>query len=239
MNHQDNTVNKPTIWAVIPTAGIGRRMASTKPKQYLKLKGKTIIEHSLGQLSKCNAVSGIAVGIAESDSYWQKLNIKNKKFLGTYIGGSQRIHTVLNGLDYLSQWVGEQDWVMVHDAVRPCVRVEDIDLLVEHALRLNQSAILASPVIDTVKKINANAEIQTTLNRDVLMLAMTPQLFPFKLLQKALKSAIDKDIVSTDESAAVEILGLQPLAITGQRSNIKITTAEDLQIANLFLDDHN
>ena len=237
MNHQDNKANKSTIWAIIPAAGVGRRMARSQPKQYLKLKGKTIIEHSLRQISRCSAVSGIVVGIAEDDDYWDKFEIKNKKLLGVYKGGTQRIHTVLNGLDFLSEWAGEDDWVMVHDAVRPCVCVEDVNKLVKQAMQSNRSAILASPVIETVKKINSDDEIETTLNREHLMLAMTPQLFPIKLLQQALRCAIDKAILSTDESAAVELLGLQPLAITGQRSNIKITTAEDLQIADLFLTD--
>ena len=235
MDQQNKTTARPTIWAIIPAAGVGRRMAISQPKQYLQLEGKTILEHSLDKLSSCEAVAGVAVGIADNDAYWHKLEISHENLLGTYVGGAQRIHTVLKGLEYISKWAAKDDWVMVHDAVRPCVEVADIDLLIERAMQLKCSAILATPVIDTVKKLNQNGVIETTLNREELMLAATPQLFPIALLQRALELALAQNILSTDESAAVEMLGELPLAIATRRSNIKITTAEDLQIAGIFL----
>ena len=237
MNQQNNPLNTPTIWAIIPAAGLGRRMAVATPKQYLKLNGKTIVEHSLEQLCRCEKVAGVVVGVAENDEYWDRSGINNDKLLGTYHGGAQRIHTVLKGLEFLSKWAAKEDWVMVHDAVRPCVGLDDINLLIEQAMQFKCSAILASSVIDTVKKINSQSQIVSTLDRDDLMLALTPQLFPVKLLQQALKSSIDRNILSTDESAAVEMLGEKPLIVKGCRSNIKITTAEDLKIAKLFLNE--
>lgn len=236
MNQQNDSSIKAQIWALVPAAGIGRRMASQQPKQYLKIHGKTILEHSLERLSRCDYVAGIAVGIAEQDTYWAELNITDQKLLGSYVGGVERIHTVVNGLDFISAWAAEGDWVMIHDAVRPCVRPEDINRLVEQALRFNRSAILATPVVDTVKKVNSQSFIQATLNRDELMLAATPQLFPLARLEQSLKAAIDQCVLSTDESAAVELLGESPLAVRTDRTNIKITTAEDLAVAELFLD---
>ena len=224
---------------MIPAAGVGRRMGNKQPKQYLQLKGRSILEHSLEKLFTSEAVAGVAVGIAAGDEYWEKLDIRNKKLLGAYVGGAERINTVLNGLDFLSKWAAADDWVMVHDAVRPCVSPGDINLLIEKALQSNRSAILASPVTDTVKRVNADSTIEDTVNRAELMVAMTPQLFPIKLLRKALCNALDQNILSTDESSAVEMLGEKPLAITGRRSNIKITTVEDLQMANVFIDNQH
>lgn len=239
MNHQDNASIKPKIWAVIPAAGVGRRMGNSRPKQYLQLNGRSILEHSLEKLFTSKAVEGVAIGIAANDEYWGKLAIRNEKLLGSYVGGDERINTVLNGLRFLSKWAARDDWVMVHDAVRPCVSVKDINLLVDKAMQSNRSAILASPVIDTVKRLNSDGTIECTLNRDELILALTPQLFPYSLLQNALGSAVDRKIHSTDESAAVEMLGEKPLAVMGCRTNIKITTIEDLTLANILLGDRD
>ena len=235
MYQQIKPSKSPAIWAVIPAAGVGRRMAHSVPKQYLKVQGKTILEHSLDQLCRCEFVAGVAVGIAANDDYWDLLEIKNEKLLGSYLGGIERIHTVMKGLEFLSGWAAKEDWVMVHDAVRPCVALEDINRLVDQARRLNRSAILATPVIDTVKKVTTQGGIQATLNRDELMLAATPQLFPIARLKQALQSAVDRAILSTDESAAVEMLGDSPLVVRAERSNIKITTSEDLPIAEMIL----
>ncbi len=239
VNHKNNATIKRNIWAVVPAAGVGRRMGKNQPKQYLEIRGRSIIEHSLDKLFGCKAVAGVAVGIAPDDAYWEKLDIRNKKLLGAFVGGSERVNTVLNGLDFLSNWATGDDWVMVHDAARPCVSLKDINLLIDKSLEFNCSVILASPVTDTVKRVNACNVIQGTVNRDELMLAMTPQLFPVKLLRLALRTAIDNNIPTTDESAAVEKLGKKPLAIRGQRTNIKITTVDDLQLANIFIDEQD
>lgn len=222
---------------MIPAAGVGLRLAGSKPKQYLEIGGMSIIEHTLARLCACEAVKGIVVGIAQNDDFWEKLGFNHKKLLGTFHGGSARVITVLNGLSYLSNQAGADDWVMVHDAVRPCVTLADIDLLIGSAVQAKYGAILASPVIDTIKRVNAGGGIENTLNRDELMAAMTPQLFPYRILHKALRHAVDQNMLTTDESAAVELLGHKPLAVRGCRSNIKITTIEDLRIAEMIIGD--
>jgi len=223
------------VWAIIPAAGIGKRMNSTIPKQYIQLAGKTILEHSVSKLLASHEVAGAIVGICANDENWNQLKIDHPRFLNSYSGGSERIHTVLNGLQYLQNHASEKDWVLVHDAVRPCVEVEDINKLIKCGLKSESGAILAHKIVDTVKRVNEKEEIQKTLDRNELVLAATPQLFPISLLKKALTQAIEKGKISTDESAAVEALGLNPLIIEGKRTNIKITAAEDLEIAKRIM----
>ena len=227
---------KIKIWALIPAAGIGKRVGSTIPKQYLQLADKTVLEHSIDKLLSCDAVVGLVVGIAENDFHWNQLDINHPRFLGDYPGGKERIHTVLNGLDFLQTHASENDWVLVHDAVRPCVDVEDIERLIRVGLNSECGVILANKVVDTVKQISCEDEIQQTLNRNELALAATPQLFPINLLKKALNQALKQEQLSTDESAAVEALGLKPLIVEGKRTNIKITTPDDLELMKFIFD---
>ena len=219
----------------MPAAGVGKRMAQNLPKQYLRLDGKSIIEHSLSRLLNLDRVSGVVVGIAETDQYWSKLAVNHDKLLGIYSGGNERIHTVLKGLEYLSQWAQPEDWVMVHDAVRPCVSEVDITALIDRGLASKGGAILAARVVDTIKKVNTDGFIESTANRDELMLAMTPQLFPLNLLSRALRDALEKNKLATDEAGAVEEFGEQPVVVEGLRNNIKITTSEDLELARVVL----
>ena len=223
------------IWALIPAAGIGKRMHSVVPKQYLKLSDKTVLEHSIEKLLSCDAITGLAVGIARNDAYWSKLNINHLRFLGSYSGGKERIHTVLNGLEYLADHVTENDWVLVHDAVRPCVELKDVEQLIDKGLKSESGAILANRVVDTVKRIKGKDKIQETVDRNYLALAATPQLFPITLLKTALTHALETNQLSTDESAAVEALGMSPIIVEGKRTNIKITTPEDLELARLII----
>ncbi len=223
------------IWGIIPAAGMGRRMGADLPKQYLQIADKTILGHSINKLLGCELVAGVAVGIAENDEYWSSLYIDHARFLGSYSGGRERIHTVLNGLEFLQDHANGNDWILVHDAVRPCVEIEDIRRLIEKGLKNESGAILANKVVDTVKQINKQNEIQQTLDRNQLALAQTPQLFPLSVLKKALSLAVDNNQLSTDESAAVEALGLKPIVIEGSRTNIKITASEDLKLAELII----
>ena len=210
-------------------------MGAELPKQYLQVAGKTVLEHSINKLLDCNLIAGVAVGVAENDEHWVDLKITHSRFVGHYQGGAERIHTVLNGLDFLQNHAGDRDWVLVHDAVRPCIKVADINYLIEQGLETQAGAILANKVVDTVKKINSEDQIQQTINRSELALAQTPQLFPLKILKKALNSALENNQLSTDESAAVEALGLEPIVIEGNRTNVKITTPEDLELAELLI----
>lgn len=224
------------IWGIIPAAGIGRRLGATTPKQYLKLMGKTILEHSLEKMLACDRLSGTVVGIAPDDVVWPALGIGHPRLLGAYPGGVERVNTVIHGLDFLSSRAAPADWVLVHDAVRPCVSPERIEALINRGLASDYGAILASRVVDTIKRVDANGRIGQTLDRRALMLATTPQLFPIRLLRQALDRAIEQQLEITDESSAIEALGRMPLAIEDRRDNIKITRAEDLDLARLILD---
>ena len=230
MNHK-----QIKIWAIIPAAGIGKRMGGELPKQYLKLAGKTVLEHSIDKLLGCDSISGVVVGIADIDANWNQLNIHHSRFIGDYQGGEERIHTVLKGLQFLENHASKNDWAMVHDAVRPCIDIEDIEKLIQHCQKNKTGAILANKVVDTVKKINSKNEIQQTVDRNDLAFAATPQLFPIRILKRALTQAIDCGQLSTDESAAVEGLGLKPIIVEGKRTNIKITTPDDLELAKLII----
>ncbi len=212
-------------------------MGVSIPKQYLQLAGKTVLEHSIDKLLSCDLINGLALGIAENDEHWDSLRVQHPRFLGHYQGGEERIHTVLHGLDFLQSHAGDNDWILVHDAVRPCVEVAAIKHLIQQGLATNSGAILANRVVDTVKRIDNQDQIQQTLDRNELALAQTPQLFPLRILKQALTTALENNQLSTDESAAVEALGLKPLIIEGKRTNIKITTAEDLELAEVFLSD--
>lgn len=227
---------KADIWAVVPAAGAGARMQAGLPKQYLPLLGRPIILHTLERLCGYSNVSGVLVGIAADDRHWPALTLpKYETFLGTFTGGIARARTVLKGLAALAAYAREDDWVMVHDAVRPCVRRADLDKLIAAAFVSPDGALLATPVADTVKRSGADGRVQETVARAGLWRALTPQMFRFKPLRDALDAAIARGEDVTDESAAMERMGAHPLLVEGHTDNIKITRASDLALAELFL----
>lgn len=224
------------IWAIVPAAGTGMRMQAGMPKQYLPLLGRPVILHTLERLCRYSAVRGVMVGIAPDDSHWPALPTADlKKFLGTFSGGATRAQTVLNGLVALSSHARDGDWVMVHDAVRPCVRYADLDKLVAAALSSPGGALLATPVADTVKRAGADGGVVETVPRSGLWRALTPQMFPISMLRTALEAVIAQNGDITDDSAAVERLGARPRLVEGSSDNLKITRPADLALAELFL----
>jgi 2-C-methyl-D-erythritol 4-phosphate cytidylyltransferase len=222
-------------WVVVPAAGIGRRMGVHVPKQYLALCGRTVIEHSLEPLRAHPRIDGIVLGLAPDDAYWEKLRWRCEKPWMRVTGGSERCHTVLYALDALSEWAEPEDWVLVHDAARPCLRTEDlshlIDVLEGHAI----GGLLGLPVCDTVKRADAQGTVECTLERSGMWRALTPQMFRLGALRGALREAIASGALVTDESSAMEIAGLAPRLVEGHSDNIKITRPEDLALAELFL----
>lgn len=231
----------PRCWAVIPAAGVGSRMQSDRPKQYLPLAGRTVIEHSLDRLLSHPRISGGVVAISPNDEYWPELGYHSDKPLWQAPGGAERCDSVLNALEVLAQQASDDDWVLVHDAARPCVRQQDIDELIrcceQHAL----GGILAVPVRDTIKRAlpvsnNKTPKIETTVDRSLLWQAQTPQMFRLKDLFKALSEALAKGAVITDEASAMEWAEKSPLLVEGHADNIKITHPEDLALAEYFLD---
>jgi 2-C-methyl-D-erythritol 4-phosphate cytidylyltransferase len=222
-------------WAVVPAAGTGRRMAGALPKQYLVLAGRCVIEHTLERLGNHPLISGVVVAIGPDDVRWTSLQFRTRTPMLTAPGGQERCHSVLNALDRLREMASPDDWVLVHDAVRPCVRREDLDRLMQMAAEDAVGGLLALPVTDTLKRADAEERVSETVDRAGLWRAMTPQMFPLGVLAEALGRAIDDGVTVTDEAAAVERLGLRPRLVPGHGDNIKITYPQDLALAELFL----
>lgn len=222
-------------WAVIPAAGIGSRMNSDKPKQYLELNGKKLIEHSLATIMSHPKIQGAVVSLATDDSYWDSVKLPQGKPIIMAIGGAERCQSVLNALEKLSDKADEQDWVLVHDAARPCVRIEDIDKLIQQVGDSEVGGILGVAVRDTMKRSGENNEILETVDRDRLWHAQTPQMFRLKMLRDALQMAIKQQLMVTDESSAMEMYGEQPILVEGHSDNIKVTRPEDLSLASFYL----
>ncbi|MCP5230775.1 MAG: 2-C-methyl-D-erythritol 4-phosphate cytidylyltransferase [Zoogloeaceae bacterium] len=226
----------PRHWAVIPAAGVGRRMKSATPKQYLPLAGKTVIEHSLNALCSHPAIAGAVVAVTETDPYWPELNAGcDGKPLLRAPGGAERCHSVLNALDVLAGVADEADWVLVHDAARPCLHRDDLDRLIAEAGAHPVGGILAVPVRDTMKRADQDGDIARTEDRVGLWHALTPQMFRLGELRTALRDALDRGALVTDDASALELAGRAPLLVEGAASNIKITRPEDLALAEFFL----
>ena len=227
--------NGEKLWAVVPAAGQGRRVGGAVPKQYLEIAGIPILAHSLNRLAAVQQVDAIFVGISETDRHWQRLPLPHGMQVACYTGGQSRAETVWLGLQALQECASADDWVLVHDAVRPCVQVEDIDALISAVVPSLEGGLLAVPITDTIKVANQDSTAKQTMDRRMLWRAQTPQLFRFSVLCTALQ-AVAHDLESiSDESAAVEKLGLNPLIVRSAERNIKITNSKDLQLAEFFL----
>ena len=213
-------------------------MRATTPKQYLPLLGRPVVLHALARLAAHPRVSGVLVGISVGDDYWPTLKpelAQLPKLLGTYAGGIERVDTVLNGLKALEAHAAVEDWVLVHDAARPCLRSADLDKLIKQVLGYPDGGLLAVPISDTVKRTDATSAVTETVSRSNLWRALTPQLFPLQKLRSALELAVADGVAVTDESMAVEYQGGRPRVVAGHADNIKITLAEDLELAELYL----
>ncbi len=226
--------NKPTIWAIIPAAGIGSRMQADKPKQYLSLGGRTVLGQSLHRLTSHAAISGVIVALAENDPWWPELEQDATCPIITTMGGDTRADSVLSALDTLAEHVKDA-WALVHDAARPCLRHSDIDKMISVLLPDSAGGILGMPTNDTMKRVNEQGSITETVSRQRLWRATTPQLFRAKALQDALISAKEGGQFVTDESSAMELAGYQPLMVEGHADNIKITLPQDLALAQYYL----
>jgi len=228
-------MSKSPCWAVVPAAGIGERMQADRPKQYLQLAGKTVIEQTLQRLASHPDISGIVVAISAKDNWWSKLSLSLDCPLHVVEGGAQRADSVLNALRALSEQVDDDPWVLVHDAARPCVRHADIDQMLDQLAHHPVGGILGMPVNDTVKRTDVDNVISDTVDRRNLWRATTPQMFHLKQLMSALDSALAQQIPVTDEASAIEFVGLAPMMVEWHGDNIKITVPHDLALASWFL----
>ncbi|MEN8106473.1 MAG: 2-C-methyl-D-erythritol 4-phosphate cytidylyltransferase [Pseudomonadota bacterium] len=228
------------VWAVVPAAGSGARMQSATPKQYLPLAGKTVLEHTLAALFSVERITGVVVAIADADSAWPVVaDTFTGKRLEQVAGGEQRCHSVLHALTYLSGHAGDDDWVLVHDAARPCVRPADIDVLIDTLVAATDGGLLGVPVCDTMKRVAATGGVTATVDRQGLWHALTPQLFRLGQLRAALQQGIAAGISLTDEASAMEAAGYTPRMVEGHRDNIKITVASDLALAAHYLENRD
>jgi len=228
MNHQLK------FWAVVPAAGVGKRMNADRPKQYLELAVRTVIEQTLSRLLQANVFSAVAVAISVEDPYWPELDIAKHELVITAPGGKERADSVLSGLNAIREKANDDDWVLVHDAARPCLTATDIHLLIDTLVNDEVGGILALSSHDTLKNVQGY-DILGTLDRRVIWRALTPQMFRYGLLKTALEEAEGNPAV-TDEASALELKGLKPKIVEGRPDNIKITRPEDLGLARFFME---
>lgn len=224
-------MTQPIFWLVIPAAGIGSRMQAQCPKQYLTVAGQTILELTVYCFLEHPSVRGIIVALAEHDRWWPELDLATDSRIQTVIGGAERADSVLNALLALEQRGAQvDDWVVVHDAARPLLERVDLDRLLADLANDPVGGLLAVPARDTLKQVNADGRVAKTIDRSVIWHALTPQMFRFDLLRRALTDALHAGVTVTDESSAMEWAGFAPRVIEGQASNVKITCPEDLQL---------
>ena len=220
--------------AIVPAAGRGNRMGSALAKQYLLLAGQTMLEHSVNALLRCPIIERVVVALAADDQHFQQLALACEPRISSVVGGSERADSVLAALDALAA-EGFQ-WVLVHDAARPCVPLADIERLIDHCLNSGQGGLLAAPVRDTMKRATPGSTlVATTVARDQLWHALTPQLFQLDALRTACRAALGAGVAVTDEASAMEWAGHPVQLITGSRWNIKVTDPDDLPLAAWLL----
>jgi 2-C-methyl-D-erythritol 4-phosphate cytidylyltransferase len=226
-------------FVVIPAAGSGRRFAASVPKQYAALAGATVIEHALSPFESDPDCAGMVVALAADDTHWAALGERRTRVIQTTTGGEQRAHSVRKALHALASRVRDDDWIMVHDAARPCFSPADLAQLKKELASHEVGGLLAIPVADTLKRaVHADypfAEVATTVERAGLWRAVTPQVFRFGVLTRALDAALAAQKLPTDEAQAVEWAGHRPRLIAGRPDNIKVTTADDLKLAAAIL----
>ena len=225
------------LWAVVPAAGTGRRVGGDTPKQYREVAGAPLMEHTLRALLQSRDIGGVVVAMDSADPRADSIASLSDERVQTTPGGVTRSHSVLAGLDALEDQVAEGDWALVHDAARPCLTVDALAALIDRARVLGEGVILAEPVADTLKQVNAQGEIEKTVDRSILWRAQTPQLFPLQQLRDALRLCIEQGVSVTDEAMAMERAGHRVHVIEGASSNIKVTVEADLVFADVFLKD--
>ena len=221
-----------SAYALIPAAGSGTRIPASGPKQYVRLAGRPMLWHSLRALCVPRIESVFVILAPEDRRFathdWSEFGDRLQPL---YCGGQTRRDSVYNGLVAAMAVVQADDWILVHDAARPCLPAKDLDKLMREIEGDEVGGILALPVVDTIKKVS-DSKIQSTQERSQFWLAQTPQMFRAGLLAQALTSAKGSP---TDEAAAVEQLGLKPRVVAGSRENLKVTWPEDVAIAEGIL----
>jgi len=222
-------------WAIVPAAGQGSRFSASCPKQYVPLLGRPMLSWTLSTLLEDARIDGIVVALASRDPAWERLPEAADPRVSRCAGGERREQSVASGLDALVGKARQTDWVLVHDAARPCLRRQDLNLLFDRLADDPVGGLLAVPVSDTLKRADGGHRALETVPRDGLWRALTPQMFRFGLLRRALRLCLERDRPITDEAAAIECLGLRPQLVRGHADNIKVTNPEDAALAEAIL----
>jgi 2-C-methyl-D-erythritol 4-phosphate cytidylyltransferase len=227
------------IIALIPAAGTGTRLGDALPKQYLDLNGKPLIFHTLDALARVKRIAKIVVILSPEDQHWRgfwsTFGSRTPPMLGSIVtlsvGGASRGESVSNGLAALANEMTANDWVMVHDAARPCIRTELIEQFIDELENDPIGGLLALPLADTIKETDDELRVARTIPRERIWRAQTPQMFRYHLLRDGLK----KNPAATDEAQAVEATGHQPKLVMGDSANLKVTYAPDMALAKMIL----
>jgi 2-C-methyl-D-erythritol 4-phosphate cytidylyltransferase len=224
----------PKVFALVLAAGQGTRIGDAVPKQYLPIAGKPMMFHSIEALAAVSRIERLFVVLAPLDRHWGEhdWSALPEKIEAAFCGGSHRAESVLNTLKFLEARVAKDDWVLVHDAARPCIVTELVEQFLDEIGDDQVGGLLAMPLADTLKRAEEGQRVEATIARTGLWRAQTPQMFRYELLRRGL----EKNPKATDESEAVESLGHSPRLAEGETSNMKVTFAEDIQIAELILE---
>ncbi len=223
----------PRHYAIVPAAGSGARFGSEVPKQYLELAGRPLIHHALAALCQCERIEHVWVVLSPGDEWWGAYDwtCLGSKLEAVFCGGTTRAESVANGLSAVASVLADDDWVLVHDAARPCLSQEMLAALCDELADDPVGGILAVPVADTLKRAGADQRVAATETRDGLWQAQTPQMFRYGLLLKALAGSLGV----TDEASAMEAAGFKPRLVRADATNLKVTFPADLRLAELIL----
>lgn len=228
-------MTSPRYFALIPAAGVGARMGAGFPKQYMPVNDKPMLLHVLDTFAVAAQIAHVYLVVSADDGYIDEV-LTVVPHLGERVtvlknGGATRHESVLNGLRAMRDQINDVDWVLVHDAARPGLTTDLIDKLVQTLRDDPVGGLLALPIVDTLKRADADSRVETTVSRDNLWAAQTPQMFRYALLVRALEQAEQV----TDEASAIEALGMQPKLVEGSPRNLKVTLAQDILLAELLL----
>ena len=228
-------MSKPRYWLIVPAAGSGQRMKADCPKQYLRLDHQYILDITLSRLLDNADFSGCVVAIRADDPWWPETAASSDARIESCAGGAERADSVLSALEALASRADDDDWVLVHDAVRPCVQLQDIETLLRTIENHPVGGLLGIPVSSTLKLANENGDVVATMPRDDMWQASTPQAFRYGRLREVLEQAVAQGDFVTDEAAAMEKAGYTPRLVRGGADNIKITYPDDLRMAGVIL----
>ncbi|MCH6573096.1 MAG: 2-C-methyl-D-erythritol 4-phosphate cytidylyltransferase [Proteobacteria bacterium] len=234
-------MTRPRFWLVVPAAGTGRRFGSDLPKQYQEIGGRCMLAHALQAFADWGNLAGTVLAIDDGDRWFAGISVQLPLPVRTVAGGAERMNSVINAVRALQGEADEHDWVLVHDAARPCLCADDLRRLIEATATDGVGGLLATRVADTLKKArddNGQVRVISTMGREGLWQAMTPQIFRYGLLRPALEAARKAGKVLGDEAGAMELAGHRPLLVEGRRDNIKVTQPADLALAEAILAVH-